>query len=663
MRERIKWIDVAKGICMVSIVLGHQGIGAIDKYVYAYHLTLFFILSGYTMKQVEVNRDYLEKKFIRLMLPYFATCFIIIILDIFNCFFLIHDTSNQTVTNVIAKDLIRSFWASGSITAFGNVEIGSRIGAIWFLPAFFWAVIGTQAVIRYVSSKKMQCAIVGTGAVLSMVLARFIWLPFSIQSGLMAMPYILLGYFIKDKKLLERVNFKIFILCLTIYLLGVWGNLSVISFVSANAPDYVISFLIALASSICVIYISNKIGGCKVLEWIGQNSLYFMCVHLVEAEQMGTWRWMLLDKMGIYNTFTSIVLQLLLVCLITFLITEGKKVSARFRERQATKVLETKRDAALDASKGALIVLMVMGHFVVDSGFSKILYSFHMAAFIFYSGYCFKEGACADIKTSILKLIKSFLIPYGCFAVLYCLVTNDGIGIELKNVLCGLSFSNKIFNQYSSVGPVYFVLLLFLVRLIYLFVAKYIHTDMIRNGIVILLSMGGYLLGQRGWWLPWSADVALYSLIFYHIGFYFKKYNIMEYVCSRRYLYFVLSCVWAYAIYMGGMEIAVRYYGNYSLVILGAVCGSTLFYMFFREISDMGRGIAKLLQQVGKSTIYILIIHTLFHWHVYMWVAHIWQEGYFPHLLITVIIQVFAGVVIAMIVRKILMLPKSLQRT
>ncbi len=38
-----------------------------------------------------------------------------------------------------------------------------------------------------------------------------------------------------------------------------------------------------------------------------------------------------------------------------------------------------------------------------------------------------------------------------------------------------------------------------------------------------IITYIGVLLGKNGYWLPWSLDIALYSLIFFHIGYLLKK--------------------------------------------------------------------------------------------------------------------------------------------
>ena len=84
---RIKWIDCAKGIAMICIIIGHIGEGTYGKvylsFVHVFHVT-FFLLSGYTFKIERITLEYVNRKFRRLMKPYFYTCCVVIVMDIFN---------------------------------------------------------------------------------------------------------------------------------------------------------------------------------------------------------------------------------------------------------------------------------------------------------------------------------------------------------------------------------------------------------------------------------------------------------------------------------------------------------------------------------------------------------------------------------------------------
>ena len=79
--RRVGWIDIARGICMLAIIAGHFGVNWIGNIVFLFHLPVFFILSGYLFKDVPLTAGYIAKKFKTFMLPYFITCFAIIIID------------------------------------------------------------------------------------------------------------------------------------------------------------------------------------------------------------------------------------------------------------------------------------------------------------------------------------------------------------------------------------------------------------------------------------------------------------------------------------------------------------------------------------------------------------------------------------------------------
>lgn len=70
-KVREKWIDNAKGIAMLLVIIGHvsEGLTGILNFgwVYGVHLVMFFLLSGYTLKKRPLTREYVNRKFKRLM--------------------------------------------------------------------------------------------------------------------------------------------------------------------------------------------------------------------------------------------------------------------------------------------------------------------------------------------------------------------------------------------------------------------------------------------------------------------------------------------------------------------------------------------------------------------------------------------------------------------
>lgn len=611
--KRILWIDVAKGICMISVIAGHLGVSWINKVVFSYHLTLFFILSGYTLKN-NLSMDGCGRKFRRLMVPYFATCAAVLVMDLINSAVIAKDTSLVTISGIIGRDLLRSFMASGSIKTFGAIEIGRRIGAVWYLPATFFAVVTAQFLLKYIPKARYRFAIALPLSFLAHISGRFIWLPFSIQSGFFAVPLILLGYEAKRMQLEERITWPKALLCLCVFAIGIRLGYSPVYHVTADMPDFVLSGICSLASSACIVFISKKWKSGGVLAWIGKNSVYWLCIHLFELETMGTWFRKCLSIICVpYRTETVFLLKLMFIATGTAGILLIKKWRSRQRIRENTIPTRTSnRDDALDMAKAILIALMILGNFTLEGNFRRILYSFHMAAFVIYSGYCFRPESAGNLKKQLVKEVKRFLLPYALFGVGYVLLTHDGCWIELKRVLFGISFTQNLFVDIASIGPVYFILLLFVTKVIYLFLEHFIKKEERKAAVVLVLSLLGMYLGRKGYWLPWSLDCALYALIFYYVGHCLRKYEIMERVCQKGWIYFALSSIWVYMIYKGGMEIAIRNYGNYGLVVLGAVCATMLLYMLCQYLCTVLHHVfVQALCWIGKNTMYILIVHKL----------------------------------------------------
>ena len=89
------------------------------------------------------------------------------------------------------------------------------------------------------------------------------------------------------------------------------------------------------------------------------------------------------------------------------------------------KIMSTKsRNYFLDNYKALLIVLVVAGHFIepcsdnhpILQSLKWVIFSFHMPAFIFISGYFSKK------KMSFEKLVQKLVIPYLVYEMIYYLL-------------------------------------------------------------------------------------------------------------------------------------------------------------------------------------------------------------------------------------------------
>ena len=119
--RRTRWIDIAKGLGIFFIVLGHSlSPGFWVSFVFLFHVPLFFFLSGYLHKPQPNLQQYLRKKAFYLLVPYAA--FLIVYAAIQS--FKIHRTDG-------------SFPAAIENWLWGGTHLGGYFSIFWFISCLF----------------------------------------------------------------------------------------------------------------------------------------------------------------------------------------------------------------------------------------------------------------------------------------------------------------------------------------------------------------------------------------------------------------------------------------------------------------------------------------------------------------------------------------------
>lgn len=305
MNQREKSFDIAKGIGMLAVVLGHMSIPAkMGDFIFSFHMPLFFLINGYFFKKKEISDSkYIITKVKTLILPYIVTCIFVIA---FSTLFQLRQGIGMTGILENAKSwILAALYGSGTFTHFlkWNFRI---IGAIWFLLAMFWA----DVIFHFLLKSKNPYV---WGTVLSIIgyfTAKIVWLPMSVQAGLSAIFFIQIGYFIKQKNMLQIYGNNKQVFCLSAIFWGIaviysgklymvgnnygGGFLDVIGAVSAT-------FLILKFSK----FLEKKCGKiAELLSLYGKNSLIVLCFHLVE---LNTFPWSVLSGKFSYPTGLVVV--------------------------------------------------------------------------------------------------------------------------------------------------------------------------------------------------------------------------------------------------------------------------------------------------------------------------------------------------------------------
>ena len=129
--------------------------------------------------------------------------------------------------------------------------------------------------------------------------------------------------------------------------------------------------------------------------------------------------------------------------------------------------------------------------------------------------------------------------------------------------------------------------------------------------VITLLVLAGYWLGKAGYWLPYSFDVALFSLVFYFMGYIIKKFNITEIIFKDPRYGIMFSLIWLFGIHQKlVLELATRYYPGILTCVIISISGTFVFFYFCYFISNI-KALKNILVFYGQGTIFIFCIHHL----------------------------------------------------
>lgn len=82
--SRLNWLDIAKGITILLMVIGHTSIPwVLSNFIWAFHMPLFFIASGWTTNWQKTNFiGFTKRKFRTLLVPFFIYSLVVLMIQI-----------------------------------------------------------------------------------------------------------------------------------------------------------------------------------------------------------------------------------------------------------------------------------------------------------------------------------------------------------------------------------------------------------------------------------------------------------------------------------------------------------------------------------------------------------------------------------------------------
>ena len=295
--RRIGFVDVARGIAIWCIVLGHQGIPVVEQVVFAFHVPIFFLFAGFFLDMRSPFPLFLRRKVHSLLRPYvFASIALLIFGIAFHLLrFGIHGLPSEIANRLAAAVLGMGFRAPFPF-GISVSEIGRfmpYVGATWFLLALFWSLALMRGVCQI--REYWQPFVIIALFIMGKETPRLFWLPWSLQPALCATLFVYLGVLAKRHLDTNQVNRPLremlFLMCTWAWC-GFVGHYSGFHLVSCRFGRGISDIMCSLAACWCVIEVSRFINAnlpraSALLRFFGRNSLVVLCIHAVELHSWG----------------------------------------------------------------------------------------------------------------------------------------------------------------------------------------------------------------------------------------------------------------------------------------------------------------------------------------------------------------------------------------
>lgn len=334
MSNRITWIDFAKGITILLVIIGHcvgEGLygGLLRGVIFSFHMPLFFILSCTTYRCSETIEEYKRKVLHsarHLLIPAIAAFGACI--------------AFQCVKTNSFGDL--SFWkgkfftlifASGVKLSYNGFEV-----AAMGIPWFFFALFLGRAIFDFIylickEDKKtlLFCLILG---MIGILYGKIQWMPFSLDIALAILPFFFYGYQLKKLQPDRKPFWKLL----------VWGGIWLISLGMTFTANYTYLELAARRYTLFPICCIAAIAGTMAMSefsilfcrwkkiaapfvFIGRYSMYLLCIHILD----GCWKkWWYIQN----HQFDTAIWRVLVDLILFFLIVLGKKLWEKINSKK-----------------------------------------------------------------------------------------------------------------------------------------------------------------------------------------------------------------------------------------------------------------------------------------------------------------------------------------
>ncbi len=279
--ERLLFIDIAKGIGILLVVVGHISWGAYTSETHTviniFHMPLFFYVSTLFFKRINFI-ELIIKKAKRLLVPFLLYGFLALMLYLY-----ITPPSMDMYSQIV--------WFCLGMRSHGYMFSST----LWFLTSLFGAYILFSFLMKFIDKKRFILILFflfGTVSIGGYSDYFDIILPLNLDVSLYMLPYCFGGYYSKRYLYIipKREKLYMYLIISSSVLLLYFLCIKCLNFPSINIYDckwgiYPFQYLSGMGGIIMLMSLSQLISMFKisvisrVLSWFGKNSIIIFIIH------------------------------------------------------------------------------------------------------------------------------------------------------------------------------------------------------------------------------------------------------------------------------------------------------------------------------------------------------------------------------------------------
>ena len=268
--QRLKYIDIAKGIGIVLVVCSHSDAWSLMWITTGFFVPIFYFCAGYTFSSIKGTIvDMMKKRFRKLFMPYFFFTVVLI------CFFL-HLYLREIVGFLYSRYCFYPIDVSPNIKFF---TIGNY--PMWFLTSM---IVSYYLFYLIVYNEKYRIYIGVSYFALTFLFSYLpILLPWSIDTAFFTALIMYAGKLFKNQNV---INMSEWIIMIVVFIyIGMIFNAGDINLsVRKYGNSIIMYYILAVCGCVVTLWFSHYIEKMwigKVFEALGKHSLTIFCVQMV----------------------------------------------------------------------------------------------------------------------------------------------------------------------------------------------------------------------------------------------------------------------------------------------------------------------------------------------------------------------------------------------